>query len=217
MYDHSDEPVVKRRVNTNFCNNDSAGTEICAHRLIVHNSDKNGWITRYCTRVPDGEHMVQTVVMWMANHVFGFYQNKFGICNALQNFISDFFKCIENNQDVSIDILSFYPKNSYQRVHGAGGTRFMGLRDSIDSMYHYRPNIADKKQKLQEIKDNEDIDNCETDYTSMDFIFGHCMKVNKTIHKISNDVLLDRPQHRDENAINRFKRYIKKGQQRPID
>ena len=201
-YDNSTEPFIKRRVNTNFCNNDSANSEVCAHRLVVHNSNHNGWITRYCTRVPDGEHMVQTVVMWMANHAFGFYQNKFGICNAFQNFTSNFFKCVENNEEVSIDILSFYPKNSYQRVYGAGGTRFMGLRDCIDSMYHYRKNINDNDNKTSESNENVDVNDCETDDKAMEFVFGHCMQKNTTLHQISNDSLLDRSDSSEENATN---------------
>ena len=183
---------MKRRVNANFCNTDSAGSEICGHKLVVKNSDQNGWITRYCARIPDGEHMVNTVVMWTADHGFGFYKNKFGICNALQNFSKEFFKCVENNEEVTIAMLKYYSKNTYQRVHGAAATRFMGLRDSIDDMYHFRRQIKPKR-KSQALQGNDENKNdCETNHDRMRNIFQYCMIVNSTLHKIDNDILLDR-------------------------
>lgn len=83
---------------------------------MVFNSVANGWCTRYCVGIPDGEHMLNTVTMWVADHSFGFYQNKYGKINSLMNFSKAHFKCMENNHDICSTILHYYNLNEYQRV-----------------------------------------------------------------------------------------------------
>lgn len=179
----------------NFCNADSADSQITGHKLLVYNSDNNGWCTRYCVRIPDGEHMINTVVVWAADHCFGFFQNKFGKCNALMNFAKEHFKCIENNDEVYNAILQYYDVNKYQRVYGAAATRFWGLHDCIYNMYHLRLEFNQRRSGDEQSESDKNSD-CTFDGAKniererYDEIFRYCVKENSTLRHIPNDQLV---------------------------
>ena len=189
---YSNQTFTKRRVNTNFCNSDSCISQVGGHKLIVINSNNNGFITRYCVRIPDAQHLINTVVVWIADHSFGFFQNKFGQCNALMNFSKEHFKCIENNHETYAAILKYYPTGKYQRVYGAAATRFFGLHDSIHSMYHCRPNTVVRNNSNSNDNNGVSVMDCATsnETTRYKKIFKKCLSINKTFHNVVNAVIL---------------------------
>ena len=130
--------------------------------------------------------------MWVADHCFGFFENKYGQCNALMNFSKEHFKCIENNHETYTAILKYCSIGKYIKVFMVQQQHaFLDYVILFIACHQRIPIINNRSSKIDN-RDNTLHTDCAATAERAEYveIFEYCEHKNTTWHNVSNSAIL---------------------------